>query len=728
MKKLFASFLLAFLLFATSFAQVNPPALYSPADGTVFSSSVRPELRITQATNAAYYWVQWSTDSTFQTHDDYTMSRSYTALNVSGLKFNTTYYWRVFSITTNFADTSVASEVRSFTTCNAPTLSSPSDGTIYTTIISPLVSCNSVTGAGHYILEWDTVPTFDSPRFRTYSMTGTSVTINGLEFNTRYYWRVAATNSNDSDTSAWSDVWSFTTMNQPTLSSPYNASTSVALSTSLYCNSVSSVGHYIMEWDTVQTFDSPLRGTASSTSRSVNASNLQMGTLYYWHTRITNSNDSDTSAWSDTWHFTTIGGTPTLSSPFNNGTNVALRPTLHWNSVSNINSYEYECDVTPEFNSPEKQTGSIAAGTTSVKLNVLRYNTVYYWRIRVHVGSQVSAWSSVWNFTTIRTVSLVLPYNNSTGYATTLSLYWNDINDGNSYEYQYDTCNTFNSPSLVAGTEPIGTEQTTISGLHAGTTYYWRVRQISDVDTSDWSEVWNFTTQFETIYTEFSAISCDSYTWNNRTYTSSGDYVQTFVAQNQADSVVTLHLTIHQSVSTDFSDSACETYTWNDETYNQSGDYTQTFAAANGCDSIVTLHLTINENVIEEITQTAEGSYEWNGTVYTESGDYTWTGTTAAGCDSTVILHLTITTGIANYSDGKAIKVWPNPAKSVVNVECGIENAEVQLFDMTGRRVLSTAVVGDITAVNVSTLALGIYVLHIVADGKSVGTAKVIVN
>ncbi|MBR3945615.1 MAG: leucine-rich repeat protein [Bacteroidales bacterium] len=47
-----------------------------------------------------------------------------------------------------------------------------------------------------------------------------------------------------------------------------------------------------------------------------------------------------------------------------------------------------------------------------------------------------------------------------------------------------------------------------------------------------------------TIYSSFSAEACGSYTWNNQTYTESGEYQQTFTAANSADSVVTLTLTI----------------------------------------------------------------------------------------------------------------------------------------------------------------------------------------
>ena len=55
-------------------------------------------------------------------------------------------------------------------------------------------------------------------------------------------------------------------------------------------------------------------------------------------------------------------------------------------------------------------------------------------------------------------------------------------------------------------------------------------------------------------------------------------------------------------VYSNFSETACGSYTWNDSTYTESGDYTQTFVAANSADSIVTLHLTINPLPRPEIT------------------------------------------------------------------------------------------------------------------------------
>jgi hypothetical protein len=138
------------------------------------------------------------------------------------------------------------------------------------------------------------------------------------------------------------------------------------------------------------------------------------------------------------------------------------------------------------------------------------------------------------------------------------------------------------------------------------------------------------------------ATACDSYTWNDSVYTQSGNYTQTFTATNGCDSIVTLILTLIFAETTEFSETVCDSYTWNDSVYTQSGDYTQTFTAANGCDSVVTLHLTVKHSVTELVEATACNSYTWNDSVYTQSGDYTQTFTAANGCDSIVTLALTL--------------------------------------------------------------------------------------
>ena len=160
-----------------------------------------------------------------------------------------------------------------------------------------------------------------------------------------------------------------------------------------------------------------------------------------------------------------------------------------------------------------------------------------------------------------------------------------------------------------------------------------------------------------------SISACDSYTWNGVTYTESGVYTHnsdTTLQDVPACELSTLYLTINPSVTEFVEATACDSYTWNDNTYTTSGEYIQTFTSANGCDSVVTLQLTVNESKHTDITAENCGSYTWNETTYTTSGEYTQTFTSANGCDSTVTLQLTILplptpniTGVTTVCEGQ---------------------------------------------------------------------------
>lgn len=101
---------------------------------------------------------------------------------------------------------------------------------------------------------------------------------------------------------------------------------------------------------------------------------------------------------------------------------------------------------------------------------------------------------------------------------------------------------------------------------------------------------------------EENATACDSYTWYEQEYTESNDYYHTIPATNpeECDSLITLHLTINNSVTNEITQTAEDSFTWNNETYTVSGDYTQNLTTVNDCDSIVTLHLTITTTGINE--------------------------------------------------------------------------------------------------------------------------------
>lgn len=146
----------------------------------------------------------------------------------------------------------------------------------------------------------------------------------------------------------------------------------------------------------------------------------------------------------------------------------------------------------------------------------------------------------------------------------------------------------------------------------------------------------------ESYSSEESVTACETYSWQNQEYTQSGDYTRSFQTIHGCDSLLALHLTIAHHATTDIYDTACESYVWNGETYLESGDYTRYLQTSLGCDSVVTLHLIVAHDTTTEFSATACESYEWNGVTYSSTGDYEQYFFTTLGCDSVVTLHLIV--------------------------------------------------------------------------------------
>ena len=137
---------------------------------------------------------------------------------------------------------------------------------------------------------------------------------------------------------------------------------------------------------------------------------------------------------------------------------------------------------------------------------------------------------------------------------------------------------------------------------------------------------------------------CDSYLWNGINYTTSGLYDSLFTNSANCDSIASLNLTINYSSSSVLSNTSCDYYLWGitNQTYTNSGIYTQISTNSVGCTHIDSLILNINNSEISTDTLFACDSYIWNSNNYLISGIYTDTLTTSFGCDSIATLNLTI--------------------------------------------------------------------------------------
>lgn len=124
------------------------------------------------------------------------------------MTFDTEYFWRVRA--RHAEDISDWSEVFTFTTITAPILDSPEDGEVDIEIL-PLLEWEEITGVDYFWIQYNNTNNFDNPCCSE-EVEGTDDFFQVqfiLDYEATYYWRVSAIKG--IDTTAWSEVWSFTT-------------------------------------------------------------------------------------------------------------------------------------------------------------------------------------------------------------------------------------------------------------------------------------------------------------------------------------------------------------------------------------------------------------------------------------------------------------------------------------------------------------------------------------
>jgi subtilisin family serine protease len=186
---------------------------------------------------------------------------------------------------------------------------SPANGATGVAVPATL-SWNASATATAYRVEVSANSAFTTPIFLDRTVATTSTSVSGLAANTTYYWRVSASNAGGS--SAVSAIWSFTTATPPppppppaapTLSSPANAATGVAVPATLSWTASSGAASYNVQVSTSSTFATLFLNRTGVTTTSTSVSGLAASTVYYW--RVSATNAGGTSAYSAARSFTT---------------------------------------------------------------------------------------------------------------------------------------------------------------------------------------------------------------------------------------------------------------------------------------------------------------------------------------------------------------------------------------------------------------------------------------
>jgi hypothetical protein len=223
------------------------------------------------------------------------------------LLFEAKYYWRTRCISSK--GVSDWSEIFAFTTTQKPWLVAPSNGA---ESLNKAVELKwGLQGSPEDYTYQYQVSTDDqfvgSPVVSLNQGADAKTTLN-LDWDKTYYWRVRAFHGKD--TSSWSDIWSFMTDKQATLSSPTlvsPANNAINIPTSgvnLDWSSVSNATSYDVQVSENQSF-SPLVASGNTVSSAAGFTGLSANTTYFWRVRAKNSQLA--SSWSPVWRFTSEG-------------------------------------------------------------------------------------------------------------------------------------------------------------------------------------------------------------------------------------------------------------------------------------------------------------------------------------------------------------------------------------------------------------------------------------
>lgn len=233
-------------------------------------------------------------------------------------------------------------------------------------------------------------------------------------------------------------------------------------------------------------FNSPLMKIVHLTSdkEAYQLTNLYYGKTYYYRMRALHG--SDTSSWSQVKSMTTYPSV-TLTSPSNAA--VADLLNLHtWSAYAGLADYVIEVDDNNQF------TSATVEYSDSASTYLLRnyFGQEYFWRVSVRNAFDQSDWSPVYSFVTKSTVTLQSPSNGLIDVSSCPKFIWEEIVGSPEYEVSVAKTSSFSDPITSIVTTSF---MQCAAQLAKNTAYYWKVRGITLMDTSSWSQVWSFTTE-----------------------------------------------------------------------------------------------------------------------------------------------------------------------------------------------------------------------------------------
>ncbi len=274
--------------------------------------------------------------------------------------------------------------------------------------------------------------------------------------------------------------------------SPVNSASSQPIAVELKWTTVPEALLYEVQVSLSSTFSNVGTEDSLSLNDSESFENLITNATYFWRVRC--ENNSQTSAWSRIWSFSTLILAPTPVFPHYGAINQPLIANLAWNSVNGSVQYSIQVSTSQSFGTTIYSVTGL--NDTFQTIGPLSNSTSYYWRVNVIAGNNTSAWSALDGFSTIPLTpvapALVSPTNVSTNVPFCPALSWSPVAGATTYHLQLSTNQSFlntiiDNPDCLGDSLPVGP-------LALSQIYFWRLNAQNAGGTSAWSEVWGFST------------------------------------------------------------------------------------------------------------------------------------------------------------------------------------------------------------------------------------------
>ncbi len=413
-----------------------PPGAFSKISPADSASDQLTNLTLTWETSpgATYqYCLDTNFGETCASDGAWTSTNTTPSADITGLSYNTTYYWQVKATIGSTVTLANEGVYWSFTTRIAPPgpfgKTSPGDASTGQ-LLDPTLAWEASAGDNvTYEYCYSTTKTAQNACNGTWYLAGTatSASLSGLSNATLYYWQVRAVNTSGTTYANGSAdaLWSFTTQISAPWAfdkiTPASGTTGVPVNVTLEWSPSAGATRYFYCVDNEAVNNNTCDSgwvLIDNTNTSASPTTLVTGQTYFWQVYAENSQgdlQADGGTW---WSFTTIDSPPSgfsKISPMDLAVDQPLSPWLYWSSSAGVESYQYCISATASC--PDEaswKTVTPVATNTFVKVSSLASNTLYYWQVRAaNIGGTeyANGTTTWWSFRTVKEPPVVSDLN-----------------------------------------------------------------------------------------------------------------------------------------------------------------------------------------------------------------------------------------------------------------------------------------------------------------------------